>query len=133
MLFAQLGSVQLPHTEPLSGNRYRSPKLLSSPFIRLYLSESPIRSPPTKNGENIWPPSTEPHVDGRPTYNGVRPGSPRGSFTTLQSLPQCHAAFSTISSTLAWVDQSPVSQPVSKQPSSGYALHNCYLPKRDPG
>jgi hypothetical protein len=26
-------------------------------------------------------------VDGRPTYNRVRPGSPRGSFTTLQSLP----------------------------------------------
>jgi len=47
------------------------------------------------------------------TYNGVRPGSPRGSFTTLQSLPQCHVSFSTILSTLAWVDQSPVSQRVS--------------------
>jgi len=32
-------------------------------FIHLYLSQSPIRSPPTKNGENIWSPSTEPHVD----------------------------------------------------------------------
>jgi hypothetical protein len=32
-------------------------------------------------------------MDRRPTYNGVRPGSPRGSFMTLQSLPQCHAAY----------------------------------------
>ena len=49
----------------------------------------------------------------RPTYNGVRTGSPRGLLTTLLSLPQCHAAFGTISSTLAWVDQSPVSQCMS--------------------
>jgi len=38
---------------------------------------------------------------------------PRGSFTTMQLLPQCHAAFSTIPFTLAWVDQSPVRQGVS--------------------
>ena len=38
---------------------------------------------------------------------------PRGSLTTLLSLPQCLAAFGTILSTLAWVDQSPVSQHVS--------------------
>ena len=38
---------------------------------------------------------------------------PKGIFTTLQSLPQCHAAFGTIPSTLAWVDQSPISQHVS--------------------
>ena len=44
---------------------------------------------------------------------GVRPGSPRGSLTTLLSLPQCHAALGTIPSTLAWVDQSPVRQRVS--------------------
>jgi hypothetical protein len=42
--------------------------------------------------KNIRSPSTEPHAEGRPTYNGVRPGSPRGSLTTLLSLPQCHAA-----------------------------------------
>ena len=103
-------------------------------FIHLYLSESPIRSPPTKNGENIWSLSMEPHMDGRPTYNGVWPGSPRGSFRTLQSQPQCHAAFSTIPSTLAWVDQSPIiSQHVTWQPSSGYAPHNCYHLPRDPG
>jgi hypothetical protein len=51
-----------------------------------------------------------PNVDGRPTYNEVRPGSPRGLFMTLLSIPQCHAAFRMIPSTLAWVDQSPISQ-----------------------
>ena len=73
-------------------------------FIHLYLSESPRRSPPMKNGENIWSPSMEPHVDRRHTYNGMLPGYPRGSFMALQSLPQCHAACNTIPSTLAWVD-----------------------------
>jgi hypothetical protein len=34
----------------------------------------------------------EPHADGRPTYDGVRPGSPRGSLKTLLSLTQCHTA-----------------------------------------
>jgi len=51
---------------------------------------------------------------------------PKGILTTLLFLPQCHAAFGTIPSTLAWVDQSPVSQHVSWQPPSGYTLHNCY-------
>jgi len=54
----------------------------------------------------------EPHEDGRPTYNGVQPSSSRGLFATLLSLPQCHVPFSMIPSTLAWVDQSPVSQRV---------------------
>jgi len=66
-----------------------------------------------KCGENIRSPSTEPYVDGRPTYNGMRPGSPGGSLTTLLSLSQGHAALSTIPSTLAWVDQSLVSRRVS--------------------
>jgi hypothetical protein len=64
-------------------------------------------------GKNIRSPSTQPHADGRPTNNEVRPSSPRRSLTTLLSLPQCHAALSTIPSTLVWVDQSPVSQHVS--------------------
>ena len=38
---------------------------------------------------------------------------PKGIVMTLLSLPQCHAAFSTIPSTLAWVDQGHVSQHVS--------------------
>ena len=84
--------------------------LQSQWFIYSFISlKSPqLRSPPTKCGENIRPPSTEPYVDGRPTYNGVWPDSPRGSFMTLLPLPQCHAAFSVIPSTLAWVDESPV-------------------------
>ena len=89
-------------------------------FTHLYLSESPIRSPPTKKGENIWSPSREPHVDGRPTYNGVWPGSPRGSFTTLQSLPQCHAAFSGKCSRLA-------SCRISGTPSRGPHLDSVVL------
>jgi hypothetical protein len=36
-------------------------------FVHLYLCESPIRSPPSKNGENIWSPFTEPH-HGRKAY-----------------------------------------------------------------
>jgi len=72
-----------------------SPEPMVYSFIHslIYMSESPVKSPPTKMGENIWSPSTEPHMDGRPTYSGVRPGSPRGSFLTLQSLPQCQAAY----------------------------------------
>jgi len=58
---------------------------------------------------------------------------PRGIVTALLSLPQCHAAFSTIPSTLAWVDQNPISQCVLWQPPSGYTLHNCYCLPHDPG
>ena len=103
-----------PHHVPQQGS-YGDRSFISRAnglFIHLYLSESPIRSPPTKNGENIWSLSMEPHMDGRPTYNQVQPGSPRGTCTKLQSLPLCHAAFSTIPCTLAWVDQSPISQRV---------------------
>jgi hypothetical protein len=78
-------------------------------LIHFYLFDSTKRSPRMKCGENIQSPSTDPYADVRPTYNVVRPGSPRHLFMTLQSLPQCHAPFSMIPSTLAWVDQSPVS------------------------
>jgi hypothetical protein len=60
--------------------------------------------------KNIRSPSMDPHADGRPTYNGVRPGSPRGPFMTPLSLAECHTAIDTIPSTLAWVDQSPLRQ-----------------------
>jgi hypothetical protein len=49
----------------------------------------------------IWSPSTGAHVQWGAAW-----------FTTLQFLLKCHAIFSTIPSTLAWVDQSPVSQRV---------------------
>ena len=42
-----------------------------------------------------------------------------GSFTTLQSLPQCHAAFSTTPSTLAWVDQTPLASVCRSNPHWG--------------
>jgi hypothetical protein len=95
--------------------RALSPEPMVYSFIHSFISvRVPNTEPSQKKGEgNIWSPSTKPHVDGRPTHNGVRPGSPRESFTILHSLLQCHAAFSTIPSTLAWVDQSPVSQRVS--------------------
>jgi hypothetical protein len=38
---------------------------------------------PSFTGKEIRSPSAEPHADGRPTYSGVWPGSPRGSFWTL--------------------------------------------------
>jgi len=41
---------------------------------------------------------------------------PKGIVTTLLPPPQCHAAFSTMPSTLAWVDQCPVSQRVHGNP-----------------
>ena len=79
----------------------------NSSFIHSYLSESPVRE--TSNeilGGKIRSPSTESLID-------ERPGSPRRSFKTLLLLHQCHAAFSIISSTLDWVDHSPINQHVS--------------------
>jgi hypothetical protein len=69
-------------------------------FIHLYLSESPVKELSHEIGENIRSPSMDSHLGRTLTYNGVWPGSPWGSFMTLLSLPQCHAAFSTIPSTL---------------------------------
>jgi hypothetical protein len=83
---------------------------LAMVYSFVYMFESPFKETFHENGKNIRSPYTRSHVDRRPTYNGVRPGSTKGSFSTLLSLPQCHAVFSTIPSTLAWVDQSPVSQ-----------------------
>jgi hypothetical protein len=66
-------------------------------FVRI-----PKKNPLMKCGEDIQLLFMEPHTDGKPTYSGVQPGSTRGSLTLL-SLPQCHAAFSMIPSTWAWV------------------------------
>jgi len=60
--------------------------------------------------------TTEPHTNGQPTYNGVLPDSQRGSFMTLLLLPQCHAAFSRIRSTLAWVGQSLLASVCHRNP-----------------
>ena len=103
-------------------------------FIHSCMSAGvPRKKPSYIHKENLRSLSTELQTDGRPTYNAVRAGSPRGQLMTLLSLPECHAAFSTIPSTLAWVDQSPISQHVSQQPPSRYTLHNCYCLPHDPG
>jgi len=60
-----------------------APSPVNGLFIHLYLSESPNRSPPAKRGKNIQSPSVEPHVDGRPIYNGMRPGSPRKRYLSV--------------------------------------------------
>jgi hypothetical protein len=93
----------------------------------LIICQSPqLRSCPKKWGGKHMVPSTEPHMDGRPTYNVLWPGSPRGSFMTLLSLLQWNAAFSMIPSTLACVEQSRVSQCVSCNPQQKYPLNGCY-------
>ena len=47
----------------------------------IYISRSPqLRSCPTKREDNEQSQSAEPYWDGRPSYNGVQPGSARGSF-----------------------------------------------------
>ena len=85
---------------------------ISRALVSIFFAVPTKGALPMKCMENIQSPSMEPHADGRHTYNGVQPGSPRGSLTTLLPLSQCHAAFSMMSSTLAWVDQSPISQHV---------------------
>jgi len=87
-------------------------------FIHVYLLQSPKRSTSTY-GEKTSSPSTEPHADGRPTNKWVWPGSLRGSLSSLLSLPQCHAAVSTIHSTLARIDQSSVGGRVPYNPHHG--------------
>jgi hypothetical protein len=91
--------------------------------IHLYLSESPVKNISHEMRGKYRSPSTEPHVEGSPTYSGVRPGPTRGSLTTLLSLPQCHAAFSTLPPTLVWVDQGPVSQRFVVTLNSVYPPH----------
>jgi hypothetical protein len=100
----------------------------------MYVCQSPQKQEPSYNmGKNMRSLSVEPHTGGRPTYCGVQPGSPRGSLTTVLYLPQCLAALGTIPSILPWVYQSPLSQHVSQQPSTGYTLHACYRLLHDPG
>ena len=50
------------------------------PFLHSYMSAGVPRKESSyiHMGKNIRSPSTEPHADGMPTYNGVRPVSPRG-------------------------------------------------------
>jgi hypothetical protein len=56
-------------------------------FIHLYPSESPFMEPFHENGKNIRSRFTVPHVDRRPTYRGVLPGSPKESIDTAITTP----------------------------------------------
>ena len=112
-----------------------SPEPMVFSFVHsfMYVCRGPQNRALLHMGKNIRSPSTELHVDGRPTYNGARPGSPSRSLTTLLSLPHCHAALGTVPSTLALVGQSPDSKRVPQQPPKGYTFHNCFRLPRDPG
>jgi hypothetical protein len=100
-----------PNRDPMERDA-SSPEPMVYSFI--YTCQSPqLRTSPKKWGKNIQSLSTDAHADRRPTYNEVWHGSPKGLFTTVLSLPQCHAAFSTLPSTLAWVDLSLISQRVT--------------------
>ena len=55
------------------GNRRPSPQ-----HYLVYPSGSPVEEPFHKMGVNIWSPSTEPHADGRPTYNWGVSWFPKG-------------------------------------------------------
>jgi hypothetical protein len=57
-------------------------------------------------------------VEGIHTNNWVLSGAPRGSFATLLSPCQCHAAFGTMPHTLASVDHSPVLRHRTLSPSA---------------
>jgi len=86
-----------------------SPESMVYSFI--YTCQSPqLRSSPKKKGEKTYGHRPRRPTQTEPAYNWVWHGSQKGLFTTLPSLPQCHGAFSTIPSTLAWVAQSPLSQ-----------------------
>jgi hypothetical protein len=62
-------------------------------------------------------PPAKAHAGGRHTYDRV-PGALKGSFVTLLSPPQCHAAFGTMPHTLASVDKSPIRRPSTLTPSA---------------
>ena len=71
-------------------------------FIQLCLNPQ-VRSPPTKVGKTYGHcPQSPMQTEGLHTMGcGLVPQGDR--FMTLVSPPQCHAAFSTVPSTLAWV------------------------------
>jgi hypothetical protein len=101
-------------------------------FIHICLLESPKRSPPTYEEKHKVTIHRAPHRWKAYIQWGAA-WFPKGIVMTLLSLPQCRAACGTIPSTLAWVDQRPVSQRVLQQPPLGYTLHICYSLPHDPG
>jgi hypothetical protein len=74
-----------PKRAPIQGDTPPPEPLVS---LFMYVSQSPQKEPSYKMGKNTDSPSKEPHADGRHTYKGVWPGSPKGSLTTLLTLLQ---------------------------------------------
>jgi hypothetical protein len=87
--------------------------LSPEPVIYSIINQSPLLKSPSTNGGKIYGhhPWSPMWMEGLHKM-GCSLVNPRGLLTTLLSLTQSHAAFSTIPSTLAWVDQRPVSQRV---------------------
>jgi len=69
-----------PWTGILHHQSHWSVYLFIHSFIHLFIDVcwSPQKGALLHMGKNMRSPSTEPHADGRPTYDGVWPGSPRG-------------------------------------------------------
>jgi len=88
-------------------------------FIRVCVLESPKGAFVHTYWRNIRPPFTLSHTDGRPRYNGVPLGSSKGIVNDTAICTPVPAAFGTVLSTLAWVDQSTVSQRVSSNRHQG--------------
>ena len=89
-------------------------------YLFVHVCQSPQKKDPSfKMAKNIRSPSMEPHAGRRPTYSGVRPGSPRGMLMTLLSPPHCHATLGTIPSTLGWVDRTPLASVCCSNPQQG--------------
>jgi len=108
-----------PNRIPMGSNTSSPEPLVYFSFIHVRLPESPKRSPPTY----IWTKTCD-HHPRSPTqteslHTMVCDRDPQGVVKSLLSVPQCHAAVGTIPSTLACVDQSPVSQHMSRQPHQG--------------
>jgi len=67
-----------PNRVPMGSDTPSPGPLVYVSFIHVCLPEFPKKEPSYIHmGKNIRSPSTEPHGDGRSTYNGVRPASPR--------------------------------------------------------
>jgi hypothetical protein len=113
-LYVGIPSTSVSWTVTLCFSPKKEPsfKVRGSPWTVILCSFTKKQSS-YKIGKNLRSPSKETHEDGKSTYNGVRNDSPRGSLKTLLSLHQCHAVIGTVPSAVAFVDQSPVSQPVS--------------------
>jgi hypothetical protein len=78
--------IQLSLTVPVKGAPSMFPNKV--PMVRdtpspepvgySFICQSPLNGALPRNGKKTQSPSTEPHADGRPTYNGLRSGSPKG-------------------------------------------------------